>query len=79
MSRGRASCDDPSGPGTRRILVLFGTRPEVIKLAPVIHALQAGPQHLRTLIVSSGQHADLVLPFVHALGLRVDFDLQVDG
>jgi UDP-N-acetylglucosamine 2-epimerase (non-hydrolysing) len=77
MSSETVGKEGSSGPETRRILVLFGTRPEVIKLAPVIQALQADPQHLRTLTVSSGQHADLVLPFVHALGLWVDFDLQV--
>jgi UDP-N-acetylglucosamine 2-epimerase (non-hydrolysing) len=77
MSEAAAGDDDSRAPGGRRILALFGTRPEVIKLAPVIHALEAEPHPLETIIVSSGQHADLVYPFVQALGLRVDFDLQV--
>lgn len=77
MSKGRADHDDSGGLGAKRVLALFGTRPEVIKLAPVIHALEKRPQHLQTITVSSGQHTDLVHPFVQALGLRVDFDLRV--
>jgi UDP-N-acetylglucosamine 2-epimerase (non-hydrolysing) len=63
--------------GLPRVLVLFGTRPEVIKLAPVVCALE---EHgFPTLNVSSGQHADLVHPLAAALGLRVDRDLRVSS
>jgi UDP-N-acetylglucosamine 2-epimerase (non-hydrolysing) len=73
----RAGQNDLGDSGTRRVLVLFGTRPEVIKLAPVIHALEDQPKQFQTITVSSGQHTDLVRPFVQALGLRVDVDLEV--
>src|SRR5215468_460888 len=58
------------------ILTLFGTRPEVIKLAPVVHALEATPG-LRSVVVSSGQHRELLRPFVDLFRLRVDHDLQL--
>jgi UDP-N-acetylglucosamine 2-epimerase (non-hydrolysing) len=63
--------------GTSCILTLLGTRPEVIKLAPVVRELEARPGRFRTLNAASGQHTDLVHPFARQLGLRIDLDLQV--
>ncbi len=56
---------------------MFGTRPEVIKLAPVIRELGRRPRAFRAVNVSSGQHPDLIAPFVGLFGLRVDHDLKV--
>ena len=61
----------------KTILTLFGTRPEVIKLAPVVHALEAAPKHWRTINVSSSQHTDLLYPFARRLAVRIDRDLAV--
>jgi UDP-N-acetylglucosamine 2-epimerase (non-hydrolysing) len=58
------------------VLTLFGTRPEVIKLAPVLHALAEMPD-LRSVAVSSGQHTDLLRPFVELFSLRIDHDLRL--
>ena len=63
-------------PGTPRILCVFGTRPEVIKLAPVLRALKTRAD-LETLVVSSGQHTTLLYPFLDFFGIRLDVDLQV--
>jgi UDP-N-acetylglucosamine 2-epimerase (non-hydrolysing) len=59
------------------VLTVFGTRPEVIKLAPVIRALEACPTRWRTLNVSSSQHTDLLYPFAERLEVRIDRDLAV--
>lgn len=61
----------------KTILTLFGTRPEVIKLAPVVHALETRPKHWRTINVSSSQHTDLLYPFARRLAVRIDRDLAV--
>jgi UDP-N-acetylglucosamine 2-epimerase (non-hydrolysing) len=61
----------------KTILTLFGTRPEIIKLAPVIRALEARPDRWRTLNVSSSQHTDLLYPFARLLAVRIDRDLAV--
>ena len=61
----------------KTVLTLFGTRPEVIKLAPVIAALEARPQTFTSVNVTSAQHTDLLYPFVRLLGVRVDHDLNV--
>lgn len=58
-----------------KVLVLFGTRPEVIKLAPVIHELRK--KFFQTIVVSSSQHKQLLKPFLEALEVDVDFDLGV--
>jgi UDP-N-acetylglucosamine 2-epimerase (non-hydrolysing) len=64
--------------GTRKsIMVIFGTRPEIIKLAPVIHELESHADVFRTINVSSGQHNGLLQPFVGQFGVRVDYDLKV--
>jgi len=57
------------------VLTLFGTRPEVIKLAPVVRALEAMPERFETLNVATGQHADLAHRMAAVLGLRIDHDL----
>src|SRR5450755_2564678 len=50
------------GVARRKVLVLFGTRPEVIKLAPVIKELEANGATFQVVNVSSGQHTDLLRP-----------------
>ena len=58
-----------------KILVLFGTRPEAIKLAPVIHELKK--KLFQTVVVSSSQHKELLKPFLKMLNIKADFDLRV--
>ena len=47
---------DPAAPRLRRIIVPYGTRPEIIKLAPVVRALRATGHSVTT--VNTGQHTD---------------------
>lgn len=60
----------------RRIAVFLGTRPEGIKLAPVIAGLRADPS-IETIVVSTGQHNEMLKQVVQIFGIRVDRDLQV--
>ena len=60
----------------KRVLVLFGTRPEVIKLAPVIRALRRRPKDFECLVVSSGQHREMVDQALAAFDLKVDVQLD---
>ena len=59
-----------------RAALVFGTRPEAIKLAPVAHALAAHGGFAVTAI-SSGQHRDMVAPVCRLFGLTIDHDLGV--
>lgn len=60
----------------KKVIVLFGTRPEAIKLAPVIFALKNN-SNFATVVVSSSQHTDLLKPFLQIFDIKVDYDLQV--
>jgi len=61
----------------KSILTLFGTRPEVIKLAPVILQLEKRKDVLDTINVFSGQHADLVRTLAEFFGIRIDCDCRL--
>src|SRR5919205_398668 len=60
----------------KRVLCLVGTRPECIKMAPVIKALQ---QEIwaEPVVVSTGQHREMVHQILSLFGIRVDQDLDV--
>ncbi|MFN7119435.1 MAG: non-hydrolyzing UDP-N-acetylglucosamine 2-epimerase [Saprospiraceae bacterium] len=61
----------------KKILVILGTRPEVIKLAPVIQALQARANFFTTKICDTGQHRELKQAVLDFFGIRPDY--QLDG
>lgn len=65
-----------------RVLVVIGTRPEAIKMIPVVRALQDSGT-FRPVVIATGQHTDLVDDLIHMAGLRVDANLRasksIDG
>lgn len=61
----------------KRVLCLFGTRPEIIKLAPVLRALESRREQITPLHVASSQHEELLHPLARELGVRIDHDLKV--
>lgn len=60
----------------KRVLVIFGTRPEVIKLAPVICKLR-DRDNVTTITLNTGQHRDMVDPVLKAFNLCADISLDV--
>ena len=58
-----------------RILSVFGTRPEVIKLAPVIQAMKE--RGLEVTVCVSGQHRDMLDQMLAVFGITPDYDLDV--
>ncbi|MEM8864299.1 MAG: UDP-N-acetylglucosamine 2-epimerase (non-hydrolyzing) [Planctomycetota bacterium] len=60
----------------RRVAVLMGTRPEAIKLAPVIAAL-AADDALEPVVINTGQHRELIDQVISLFGIHVDRDLAV--
>jgi UDP-N-acetylglucosamine 2-epimerase (non-hydrolysing) len=59
-----------------KIICIAGTRPEIIKMAPVIWALKA-VNELDVHFLSSGQHRELLVPLINWFELTVDTDLKV--
>ena len=58
------------------VACVFGTRPEAVKMAPVVRALRLIPE-LRTLVCVTGQHRQMLDPILAAFDLVADFDLDV--
>lgn len=56
------------------IVAVFGTRPEIVKLAPVFHALADDPR-IHTKLVSTGQQRDLLPVFLDDFGIHIDESL----
>jgi UDP-N-acetylglucosamine 2-epimerase (non-hydrolysing) len=59
------------------VLILVGTRPEAIKLAPVAKALRARPEQVKLRVISTGQHDDLLDTALGSLELAVDENLEI--
>jgi UDP-N-acetylglucosamine 2-epimerase (non-hydrolysing) len=57
------------------IAVVFGTRPEAVKLAPVIRELRS--RGVKTAVIGTGQHRDLVDPVLSLFELALDHDLKI--
>ncbi len=62
--------------GKREVLFVFGTRPEAIKLAPVVHALMAEGSFAPRICVT-GQHREMLDQVLRFFGLVPDFDLNL--
>ena len=61
---------------TRNIAVFMGTRPEAVKLAPVVAALR-GANDFRCTVVATGQHKEMFRQVAETFGFAVDADLDV--
>lgn len=59
-----------------RLCITLGTRPEAIKLAPVIQAFGRSPQ-FDTQVVLTGQHREMVEQVMQMFGLKADRDLAI--
>src|SRR5579862_7592737 len=59
-----------------RIVCVVGTRPEAIKMAPVVLELRRYPA-LETILVSTGQHREMLLQALAAFNLKQNQDLEI--
>lgn len=60
----------------KKIIIFFGTRPEAIKLAPVIELLKEN-KHFNTMVCSTGQHKEMLQQVVDFFRIPVHFTLDV--
>ena len=60
-----------------RVLSVFGTRPEAIKMAPVVHQLEARPGHFESVVCVSAQHRDMLDQVLEVFALTADHDLEI--
>ncbi len=62
---------------TIRVLSVFGTRPEAIKMAPVVRALKAHPDVFESMVCVSAQHREMLDQVLGVFQLKADFDLDL--
>lgn len=60
-----------------KVLTVFGTRPEAIKMAPLIAELGRHPTAISNRNCFTGQHKDMVTPLIDLFDIRVDYDLNL--
>lgn len=59
------------------VLTVFGTRPEAIKMAPVIRELQRHPDRFRNIVCVTAQHRQMLDQVLSLFDLKPDFDLNI--
>jgi UDP-N-acetylglucosamine 2-epimerase (non-hydrolysing) len=60
-----------------RVMLIFGTRPEAIKMAPVVHELWSRPSKFEVLVVVTGQHREMLSQALDVFGISPSYDLQI--
>ena len=61
----------------KRIMLVFGTRPEAIKMAPLVKAFQAVPEKFETIVCVTGQHREMLDQVLHLFEIKPDYDLNI--
>ena len=62
---------------TKKIMLVFGTRPEAIKMAPVYHALKALPDEFETQLCVTAQHRQMLDQVLKVFEITPDIDLNL--
>jgi len=60
----------------KKILFVIGTRPEIIKTAPVIHIFNKDKRYA-TKVCFTGQHQAMAIKMIEEFGIKIDYDLQL--
>ena len=61
----------------KKIMLVFGTRPEAIKMCPLVKEFQKYPEEFETLVCVTGQHREMLDQVLQIFGVKPDFDLNI--
>ena len=61
----------------KTILLVFGTRPEAIKMAPLVKKLQSEPGKFKTVVCVTAQHRQMLDQVLHIFDIKPDYDLDI--
>lgn len=61
----------------KKILVVFGTRPEAVKMAPIIHEIRNNSNDFELKICVTGQHREMLDQFLSIFNIQPDIDLNI--
>ena len=59
------------------VMLVFGTRPEAIKMAPLVKAFQSHPTEFNTQVCVTGQHREMLDQVLHLFDIVPDYDLNI--
>ncbi len=61
----------------KQIMLVFGTRPEAIKMAPLVKEFQKHPDKFKTVVCVTGQHRQMLDQVLQIFDIKPDFDLDI--
>ena len=61
----------------KRVMLVFGTRPEAIKMAPLVKAFESRPDVFDTIVCVTGQHRQMLDQVLELFGITPDYDLDI--
>ena len=61
----------------KKIMLVFGTRPEAIKMAPLVKEFQKYPEEFKTIVCVTGQHREMLDQVLHIFEIVPDYDLNI--
>ena len=61
----------------KKILLVFGTRPEAIKMAPLVKKLQESPEEFQTVVCVTGQHREMLDQVLRLFDITPEYDLNI--
>lgn len=61
----------------KKIMLVFGTRPEAIKMAPLVKELQKHTDRYQTIVCVTGQHRQMLDQVLHLFEITPDYDLNI--
>lgn len=61
----------------KKIMLVFGTRPEAVKMAPLVKEFQKHPDSFQTIVCVTGQHREMLDQVLDIFDIRPDYDLNV--
>lgn len=61
----------------KRIMFIFGTRPEAIKMAPIIAEIKKHPDIFAPIVVLTGQHREMLDQALKPFGIKADYDMDI--
>ena len=61
----------------KKIMLVFGTRPEAIKMAPLVKEFQKHPDKFQTIVCVTGQHRQMLDQVLDLFEIKPDYDLNI--
>ena len=61
----------------KKVMLVFGTRPEAIKMCPLVNELRSRPEEFDTVVCVTGQHREMLDQVLRVFGVVPDHDLHV--